>query len=419
MEILLTFIAMLLLVLLQGFFSGSEIALVNADKLKLRHRARQGHAGSRMVLKQFEHPERLLTTTLVGTNISTVSLATLATIMSIRHYGQGGELIAILMITPVMLIFGEVVPKSVYQQKADTLAPILIYPLRFFSWLFFPIILVFSWFARLAVRVVSRKSGSHNVFVSKEKIRTLLESSEQAPSEEIFDQKRIKRAIRFSDVTAGEIMIPLSDAVILNNSQSLEHAISLVLDKGYNRLPVYDTDASRIIGVIILMTWDLLDPELKQRSLTDFLHPAMFVAPSQQADELLPLLQSRVDHMAVVVDEYGSAIGLLTAEDILEEVVGEIDDVDFRLHHQHKHHIEEIGDGVYVAEAHVTISDLNDQLNLSLPTRGFVTIGGLLVNRLKRIPREDDYVDEAGLRFSVLECDERMVKRVRIETRKP
>lgn len=419
MEIFLTFIAMLLLVLLQGFFSGSEIALVNADKLKLRHRARQGHAGSRMVLKQFERPERLLTTTLVGTNISTVSLATLATIMSIRHYGQGGELIAILMITPVMLIFGEVVPKSVYQQKADTLAPILIYPLRFFSWLFFPIILVFSWFARLAVRVVSRKSGSHNVFVSKEKIRTLLESSEQAPSEEIFDQKRIKRAIRFSDVTAGEIMIPLSDAVILNNSQSLEHAISLVLDKGYNRLPVYDTDASRIIGVVILMTWDLLDPELKQRSLTDFLHPAMFVAPSQQADELLPLLQSRVDHMAVVVDEYGSAIGLLTAEDILEEVVGEIDDVDFRLHHQHRHLIEEIGDGVYVAEAHVTISDLNDQLNLSLPTRGFVTIGGLLVNRLKRIPREDDYVDEAGLRFSVLECDERMVKRVRIETRKP
>jgi CBS domain containing-hemolysin-like protein len=323
------------------------------------------------------------------------------------------------MITPVMLIFGEVVPKSVYQQKADTLAPILIYPLRFFSWLFFPIIFIFSRFARLAVRLVSRKSASHNVFVSKEKIRTLLESSEQAPSGEIFDQKRIRRAIRFSDITAGEIMIPLSDAVILNNSQSLEHAISLVLEKGYNRLPVYDTDASRIIGILILMTWDLLDPDLKKRSLTDFLHPAMFVAPSQQADELLPLLQSRIDHMAVVVDEFGSAIGLLTAEDILEEIVGDIDDVDFRLHHQHRHHIEQIGDGVYVAEAHVTISDLNDQLNLSLPTREFVTIGGLLVNRLKRIPREDDYVDEAGLRFSVLECDERMVKRVRIESNLP
>ena len=416
MEILLTFIAMLLLVLLQGFFSGSEIALVNADKIKLRHRARQGHVGSQMVLKQFEHPERLLTTTLVGTNISTVSLATLATIMSIRHFGQGGELIAILMITPVMLIFGEVVPKSVYQQKADLLAPVLIYPLRFFYWIFFPIILVFSLFARLAVRLVSRKSGSHNVFVSKEKIRTLLESSEQMPSGEIFDQKRIKRAIRFSDITAGEIMIPMSDAVILNNSQSLEHAVSLVLEKGYNRLPVYDTDASRIIGILILMTWDLLDPDLKQRSLTDFLHPAMFVAPSQQADELLPLLQSRIDHMAVVVDEYGSAIGLLTAEDILEEVVGDIDDVDFRLHHQHRHHIQQIGDGVYLAEAHVTISDLNDQLNLSLPTREFVTVGGLMVNRLRRIPREDDYVDEAGLRFSVVECDERMVKKVRIES---
>jgi CBS domain containing-hemolysin-like protein len=404
-------------VLLQGFFSGSEIALVNADKLKLRHRARQGHAGSRMVLKQFEHPERLLTTTLVGTNISTVSIATLATVMTIRHVGQGGDVIAILVIAPIMLIFGEVVPKSVYQQKADELAPILIYPLRFFTGLFFPIILIFSWFARLAVLVVSRKGGAQNVFVSKEKIRTLLESAEEAPSGGIFDHKRIKRAIRFSDITAGEIMIPLSDAVILNSSQSLGHAVALVHEKGYNRLPVYDTDASRIIGILILTTWDLLDPELTQRSLTDFLHPAMYVAPSQQADELLPQLQSRKDNMAVVVDEYGSAIGLLTSEDILEEVVGDIEDVDFRLHHHHKHDIEEIGDGVYLAEAHVTISDLNDQLNLHLPTKEFMTIGGLLVTRLRRIPGESDYVEEAGHRFTVVECDERMVKKVRIEAR--
>lgn len=417
MDIFLTLLALLILVLLKGFFSGSEIALVNADKLKLRHRAKQGHAGARMVLKQFEHPERLLTTTLVGTNISSVSIATLATVMAIRHIGEGGDIVAILIITPVMLIFGEVVPKSVFQQKADTLAPILIYPLRFFSWLFFPVILIFSWVARLAVLIISRKNASQNVFVSKEKIRTLLESAEQAPSGEIFDHKRIKRAIRFSDISAGEIMIPLSDAVILNNSRSLEHAVRLVHQQGYNRLPVYDTDASRIIGILILTTWDLLDPELKERSLSDFLHPAMFVAPSQQAEELLPQLQSRIDHMAVVVDEYGSAIGLLTAEDILEEVVGDIDDVDFRLHHQHKHQIEEVDDGVYLAEAHVTINDLNDQLNIHLSSKEFMTIGGLLVTRLKRIPRQDDSVDEAGLRFTAVECDERMVKRVRIETR--
>ena len=122
--------------------------------------------------------------------------------------------------------------------------------------------------------------------------------------------------------------------------------------------------------------------------------------------------------MAVVVDEYGSPIGPLASGDILEKAVGDIDDVDFRLHHHHRHHIEEIGDDVYVAEAHVTISDLNDQLNLSLPTREFVTIGGLLVDRLKRIPRDDEYVDEAGLRFSVPECHERMVKKVRIEGKK-
>ena len=137
MDVLLTLAAMLVLLLLQGFFSGSEIALVNADKLHLRHRAKNGHAGSRLVLEAFKRPERLLATTLVGTNIATVSLATIGTVAAIRQFGQGGDLLAFLMIMPVMLIFGEVVPKSVYQQKANEIAPVVIYPLRFFSWIFF------------------------------------------------------------------------------------------------------------------------------------------------------------------------------------------------------------------------------------------------------------------------------------------
>ena len=406
---------MLVLLLLQGFFSGSEIALVNADKLKLRHRARQGHHGSRMVIKQFERPERLLATTLVGTNISTVSLVTLGTIMTIRYFGEGGDVLAFILITPVMLIFGEVVPKSVYQQKADTLAPIIIYPLRFFSWLFLPVILIFSSFARLAVRLVSGKQAGKNVFMAREKIRTLLESAEQAPSGEIFDHERIKRAIRFSDVTASEAMIPLSDSVVINSERSLAHAVDVIQNTGYNRLPVYDTDASRIIGILVLTTWDLLDPDLDNRSLADFLQPAYYVAPSQTVEQLLPLLQSPSDHMAIVVVEYGSAVGLITVEDILEEIVGDIEDMDFRLHHHHKHTPEKLENGSYLVDAHLPIHELNELLNLQIPAKEFRTIAGLLSIRLRHIPQPDEYVIESGFRFTAVECDERMVKKVKIQ----
>lgn len=415
MEVGTYLVAMLLLLLLQGFFSGSEIALVNADKMKLRHRAKMGHAGARLVIKQFEKPERLLATTLVGTNISAVTLVTLGTIMTIRYFGEGGDVLAFLLITPVMLVFGEVVPKSVYQQKADELAPIIIYPLRIFSWLFYPLIVVFSLIARMVVRLLSGKQASKNVFVAREKINTLLESVELAPSAGILDRRRIKHAIRFSSFTAAEAMLPLSDMVIIDKESDLMHSVEVMRRSGFNRLPVYDSDVSRIIGILMVTTWDLLDPDLANRSLEEFFRPAYFVAPSQNIEQLLPVLQSRNDHMAIVVDEFGSAIGLISVESILEQVVGEIEDVDSSLQSHPQCALEELGNDVYVVSAHLPIAELNEMLNLQIPKTEYHTVGGLLVNRLQRIPLQDDYITESGFRFIALECDERMVRKIRIQ----
>jgi Mg2+/Co2+ transporter CorB len=138
MELLLLIVVMVVLLLLKGFFSGSEIALVNSDKLKLHHKAKQGHRGAQQVLKLFKTPDVMLGTTLVGTNISTVVLVTLGTMLMIRYFGEMGELYAVLLFTPLFLILGEIVPKSVYQQKSDEISPIIVYPLRFFSILFYP-----------------------------------------------------------------------------------------------------------------------------------------------------------------------------------------------------------------------------------------------------------------------------------------
>jgi CBS domain containing-hemolysin-like protein len=415
MEISTYLVVMLLLLFLQGFFSGSEIALVNADKMKLRHRAKMGHAGARLVIKQFEKPERLLATTLVGTNISAVTLVTLGTIMTIRYFGEGGDVLAFLLITPVMLVFGEVVPKSVYQQKADVLAPIIIYPLRIFSWLFYPLVVVFSLIARIAVRLVSGKHAAKNVFVAREKINTLLESVEQAPSADILDRQRIKHAIRFSSLTAAEAMLPLSDMAIIDKESGLMHTVEVMRRCSYSRLPVYDTDVNRVIGIVMLTTWDLLDPDLANRKLEEFMRPAYFVAPTQKIEQLLPVLQSRNDHMAIVVDEFGSAVGLISVESILEQVVGEIEDVDYSPKSHPQYELEEQGKNSYLVNAHLSIAELNELLNLQIPKNEFHTVGGLLVSRLQRLPLQDDYISESGYRFIALECDERMVKKIRIQ----
>jgi CBS domain containing-hemolysin-like protein len=414
-EATLTLLAMLVLLLLQGFFSGSEIALVNADKVKLRYLAKKGNRGAQLVLNQFERPERLLATTLVGTNIATVSLVTLGTVGFIRLLGSGAEVLAFLVITPVMLIFGEIVPKSVYQQKADTLAPIIIYPLRLFSWLLFPIILLFSAFARLVSRLVYGGDAKNAVFVAREKIHALLELAEQAPSDGVFDHQRLRRALRFSDVTAGEAMVPLTEAVVINASRDLGAAIQRVRTSGYRRLPVYDPEGGQVTGVLVLGTWDLLDPELHTHPLVDYIHPPVFVAPGQPVEEILPLIQGRDEEMAIVVDEYGSAVGLITMEDILEEVVGNIEDPAFQLRSHHRHILSPLGDGAWLADGLQSIADLNEALDVDLPTREYHTVGGLLMTRLQRIPRTGDSVVEGGMRFTAEACDERMALKVRIE----
>ena len=199
MEFLLIFVVMVLLLLFKGFFSGSEIALVNSDKLKLHHKANQGHRGAKLVLRLFQTPDVVLGTTLVGTNISTIALTTIGTMLMIRYFGAAGDLYAVLLFTPLFLILGEVVPKSVYQQKSDEIAPIIVYPLRFFSLLFYPIVFVFSRVARLGARLVGGGKTEQNVFITREQMRMVVEMAERGASVDVFDRARIKRAIRFAE----------------------------------------------------------------------------------------------------------------------------------------------------------------------------------------------------------------------------
>jgi CBS domain containing-hemolysin-like protein len=256
MEYIIILLVMLLLLLLKGFFSGSEIALVNSDKLKLHHKANQGNRGAKMVLKMFQTPDVLLGTTLVGTNISTVVLVTLGTMLMIHFFGEMGDLYAVLLFTPLFLILGEIVPKSVYQQKSDEMAPVIVYPLRFFSALFYPVVFVFSRVARLAARLVGGGKTEQNVFITREQMRMVVEMADRGANVDIFDKVRIKRVIRFAETTVGEAMIPVAEMTALNRNRDTRSAITLVRRRGYNRLPVYSRNTSNIIGVITFKNWE-------------------------------------------------------------------------------------------------------------------------------------------------------------------
>ncbi|PID43567.1 MAG: hypothetical protein CSB48_05770 [Proteobacteria bacterium] len=418
MDYLIIGISMIILLLLKGFFSGSEIALVNADKLKLNHKSKQGQKGATMVLELFKKPDVMLGTTLVGTNISTIALTTIGTMQMVAHFGELGDLYAFIVFTPLFLIIGEIVPKSVYQQKSDTIAPIVVFPLKFFSLLFSPLVFVFSRVARLAARLAGGGKNQQNVFITREQIRTVVEMAERGANVDAFDRGRIKRVIRFAETTVGEAMIPIAEVKAINRHLNTSDAIRTVRRKGYNRLPVFKTNISNVIGIVTLTTWDMMDSELRAKPLKELVKPALYVSPFQTIDHLLPILKRREDHMAIVVDEFGSAIGIITMEDILEEVVGEIDvgyDFDEYLPKK-KHAYEMVEDDVYLVHSRLPISEANEVFGINLPATESHTIGGLVVARLRHIPKEGESIIESGMKITVIEATERSITRLRVES---
>ncbi len=407
----------IVLLLLKGFFSGSEIALVNCDKVKLTAKSNQGNKGARDVLELFKTPDVMLGTTLVGTNIATVALTTLATLIFVTLFGSRGDVYAFLVLTPVLLILGEIVPKSIFQQKSDEVAPLAIFPLRIFSLLFYPVIFIFSRIARLLARILGGGKVEQNLFMTREQIRSVVDMTERTSSVDAFDRGRIRRVIRFGDTTVGEAMIPIAEVTAINNNRGILRAIATVRRKGYNRLPVYKGNISNIIGIVTLSTWDLMDRETADKTLNDLMKPAQYVLQFQTIDLLLPILRQREDHMAVVVDEFGSAIGIITMEDIVEEVVGDIDvGYDFEEYlPRRKREFESLGDDSYLVDSRLSVSELNDLLEINLNTKAAHTIGGLVMTQLGHIPEAGETMVEQGYRFIVEERTNKAIIKLKVE----
>jgi len=419
MDSLLILLVMVPLMLLQGFFSGSEIALVNADKFKMKHLASLGHKGAQLYMKMFQRPEVILGTTLVGTNISIVALTTLATLLMIQLFGAYGDLLAFFIFTPLFLVFGEVVPKSVYQQKANLLAPIVIFPLRFFSLLFYPLVFIFSRVARIAARLVGVKPSHSSLFITREQVRMILEDTEQMADVDVFDRDRLIRAVRFAETTVADVMIPIAEVTMLSHRQSTDEAIMIARQHGYFRLPVYEDEPGNILGVAVLGIWELMDPQLKSMSLEELRTPVWYVVENQPVDEILDELQQRNDHMAIVVDEFGSAVGIITLEDVLERVVGEVINIGYSYEAyipRRKGKIEKLGKERYRIDGRVLVSDVANATGILLTDTMMHTVGGMLIDELRHLPKPGESVIISGYRFIADEVTDKSVQSIIVES---
>ena len=410
MEIVLTVLAMALCLLAEGFFSGSEIGIVSADRLKLRHDASQGSTGAKLALRMLEKPEWLLSTTLVGTNIFVVTNTTLATALMIGLVGEHGSWLAIFLAAPLIWVFGEIVPKSVFQQKADAITPIAILPLRVFMFLFWPILLVFTLIASAVSKLVGEKSASANPFTLREEILTMVRMSGEQSDIEPIEQDMIRRMFDFSETSAREIMVPLIEVVGVERGMDVGQAVAMASQHAHKRLPVYEQRVDKVVGMVDAM--ELLGIDHGE-SLDAFVRPVAFVPESKSIQDLLVDLRRAHQLMAVVVDEYGGAAGIVTVEDIVEEVVREFQD-EYDLQEAPNQWLRKVADRDYLASARVDMDTLSELLGTDLPEGPYTTLGGFLLENHGDIPRPETAIHYREITFRVTRSSPQSIDEVRI-----
>lgn len=408
MDVALTLLVMAICLVGEAFFSGSEIGVVSADRTKLRHDAAQGSRGAALALKMLDKPEWLLSTTLVGTNIAVVTNTTLATALMIHLFGEGYSWLAIVLVAPLIWIFGEIVAKSVFQQRADAITPNAIFVLRAASLLFLPILAVFSFLSRLLTKLLGG-NAAHNPFTLREEIAAMMEMSAVEGDIPPMERHMIRRVFNFGETTAGDIMVPLIDVVGIARDGTCGEARRLAAEHAHKRLPVHEGRVDRIVGTLNVL--DLLqeDPE---RPVAPFVRPTHYVPNSASVENLLSDLRKGSGFTAVVTDEFGGAEGIVMLEDILEVIVGELED-EFDLPESAGDWIRELGERDYLVGARVEIDRLNDALGIELPPGDYDTLAGFLIETTKSIPHAGSVIRRAGISFTI----ERVVMPTILEVR--
>jgi len=404
MDFATTLILVFLGILLEAFFSGSEIGMVSVNRIKMKQLADDGNSAAKAVLKLLENPERLFTTTSLGTNLAMVASTAIFTAFMVIHFGNSGEWMAMLIISPLIFFGGEIIPKVIFQHRADSIMLFMIYPLIFFYKILSPFII---WLSKASARFTSQvqlsSTEEHKTF-SRDQLQRVLSLESQTVDLGVTEKKIIHNIFNFGEIRAEHCMVPLIQMTALKDTATMTEAHDVANDSGFSRMPIFHERIYNLIG--ILNTFDLLDQPVDNTPITNLIRPAYYVPPNKKIDDLLKELQQRGLHMAIVVDEYGGCIGLITIEDLLEKIVGEIEDEYDKPEKIYEHY----ADGGYLVDGSTEINVLNDSLNWDIPSGDFDTLAGLTIDRLERIPNPGDQVIVGLYRITVKEASKRKIQ---------
>jgi len=417
-EIVVYVILFLILLTLSAFFSGSETAYFSLTHAQLHHFRESADKAERQVASLMVFPRQLLITIVIGNTMVNITIASLAAVLTLKlnvllQFDQGLiVLLDVIVVTFVLLVLSEILPKVVAVRSSENFSRKTVYILTFIYYLFYPVSIALAKFTQF----LQTHTGlsEKRILLTEDELKTLAEVGEEQGTLHKDEKEMIHSIFEFGETTVKEAMVPRTDMIVVDTSTTLNKLMQLVKTKLHSRIPVFKGEIDNIIGILYVK--DLLPYLSKTKKepidLQKLARPAYFVPEQKKIDELLREFQEEHIHMALVVDEYGGISGLITLEDIIEEIVGEIQDE----YDKESPLFKKLDENTFIIDGRMSLEELNDELDLLLPTvEGVETISGFILNLLGSLPKEKEEVTYQRYKFTVEKINRNRILKVRLE----
>ena len=401
-------LAIFIMLCLSAFFSSAETALTTVNKMRVRTLAEAGNRQAIMLAKVTENPGKMLSTILVGNNIVNLSASAIMTTLAMQTFGSKAVGVATGILTLIILVFGEITPKTVSTLNAEKIALAYANAIYWLVMLMTPVIFLINQLSMGVLFLLRIDPKKKQDSITEDELRTIVKVSHEEGVIEMEEKKMINNVFDFGDSLAKDIMIPRIDMVMVDADITYEDLLEVFREERFTRIPVYEKSTDNVIGIINMKDLLLFDQN-GDFLVRDFLRQPLYTYEFKKTAELMMEMRKTFNNIVIVLDEYGATAGLITLEDMLEEIVGEIRD---EYDEDEEDEVREVAPGEYIVEGAMKLDDLNDMLDLNLESEDYDSIGGLIIGQLEHLPEQGEEVLYENLRLIVDQVDKNRIDKV-------
>ena len=407
-------VIVIILLSASAFFSSAETALMTSNKLRMRNLAENGDKRAAKVLKVTENTDKMLSAILIGNNIVNLTASSISTALTLKIFGSKLVCIATGMLTFLILVFGEITPKNVASKNAEKMALAYIGVISFLVTLLTPVIFIVNTVSKFVISIFNKNSDDNNA-VTEEELRAMVEYSHEEGVIENEEKKMIVNVVDFGDTVAGDIMVPRVDMVMVDEKSSYEEILQVFREERYTRIPVYEETPDNVIGILNVKDFLLIEDK-ENFIMKELLREPLYTYEYKKTSALMMDMRKTGANIVIVLDEYGITAGLITLEDMLEEIVGEIRD---EFDADEDEGITKVSDLEYLIDGSTNLDDINDRIGLSLSSEEYESIGGLIMEKLGRLPVEGEIINFDNIVLTVKKMDHARIEKVCLKLKQP